>query len=130
MSPTEIPFDFLFWMIITIMSTMLTTAIIQIIKVMQKLQRHRKLMLFFTICLNEQHKTYWNVDFWCFQQLVGLLSLSGVNSFFFFGPRTSWVSRRITLFAQRLKKLAVTLNLMGRLGNRKQDFFFFCTPNE
>ena len=42
----------------------------------------------------------------------------------FFCSRTEGVGRQIFFFAQRLKKLAVALNLMGQSRNRKQGYFF------
>ena len=73
---------------------------------------------------NKWHKTYKNVHFSSFRHLIGLAV--GRWFTFFFCPRSTWVGRQKSFFfAQRLKKNFFASILMGRSGNRKQDYFFF-----
>ena len=54
------------------------------------------------------------------------LDLPSVGDLYFFCSQSTWVGRQKKIFfAQRLKKNFFSSILMGRSGNRKQDFFFF-----
>ena len=83
MLPTEIPFGFPFWKIITITSTSddisNRSEIIGNEGANEKHRSYREMMLLFFNTIKWMTKIYENVDFWCFRQLEGLLSWSAIT---------------------------------------------------